>query len=369
MNPRTYRPASMPRNIFNPFAIPAVHPISGVMGSPLGVEPDRGDSRLPAPLYNISRQGLSDVVQGMDDSTMGALAQAVATASRRGEEDIISGFYREPFTYAVYVGAQGIQGAAIAAGATAQAGQNRIEMEASSNFETYFATRWAQDTVTGLINNARSFRSRTTYAGSRGVTGKDETSPNITDQFRNQNAWGSAQLPKRYIWPLVLPASSTVEIELTNDEANAANFQLALFGEKAYCGRNPRQTIVKPPFRREPFTFGISFNAVAANIQVTANVQMLQSADFELLYITQDSNTGNVGDFEAQIKEGDGGNKALSNILIRRDAGWGTVEQPSILTYPRYYVRGSRIIVDLINRNFAAAAQSFQLSFTGNLLV
>lgn len=362
-----YQTSPAPRVTLDPYAMPAVQPIVGVGYPPAPEAPTQYEAE---PLYEILRQPMADVLEGMDEHTLRLLAFAAARRVRVAEEERRLKYYREPFFYAVNIGAQGVDAAAIAAGATSPQGRNRIRTESGSNFEAYFGTRWTQNTVTGAVNTSR-FRSRVFYAGSKGVTSEDESAPApAADQLRRDNAWGSAQRPTRYVWPRIFPASTSIEHEFTNDEAvNPVNAQLVWWGNKVMCGKDPRRLVAKPPYRREPFTFAMSFIAAAAGVQVPGNVQMLEHADFELLYITQDSPDGNAGDFEFEAKEADGGQKSLMNIPIRRDAGFGTVERPTILTYPRYYVRGSRVLGFLVNRDFALAAQSFQIAFHGNLII
>lgn len=361
-----WQPRPMPQGVYDPYAMPGVRPLGANM---------RGLSRGPimapqgpeaAALYG--RAPLTDHLEGLDGETLGLMGRALAAMAEEKVEEQQLKYYREPYWYAVNVGAQGEQAAPIPVGATVPGAQNKITLEAGSNFESYFDTRWSQDTVTGLINNPQSFAAKILYAGSRGVTSQDPSSVGDGNFLFNQNIFGSAQRPKKNVWPRVFPARSATEIALINRELNPANFQLVFFGNKVYCGDNPRKIIAQPPFSREPFTFAISFLAAAAGIQVPGSVQILQHADFELLSITQDSPDGNAGDFEALITEADG-QKALSNIPLRRDAAYGTVERPLTLMYPRYYARGSRILASLTNRNFAGMAQSFQLAFHGNLIV
>lgn len=364
----SWQPRPLPRAMYNPYAIPGVRP--------LGAD-QRGLSRAPirapgtpdaSPLYEIMRQPLTDHLSGLDGATLDLMGQALAAMAEEKEQEAALKYYRELFWYAVNIGAQGVAGAPIPAGALSPAGANKITMEADSNFEAYYDSRWSQDSVTGLINNPQSFAALVSYAGSRGVTSEDPNSVGGGNFLFNQNIFGSAQRPTKNVWPRVFPARSATEIALINREANPANFQLGFFGNKVFCGENPRKIIAQPPFSREPFTFAISFLGAVANVQTPGNVQILDHADFELLYITQDSPDGNAGDFEAIITEADG-QKALSNIPLRRDLAYGTVERPTILTYPRYYSRGSRLLASLTNRNFAGATKDFQLAFHGNLIV
>ena len=352
----------MPRAAYDPYTIPSIEP----QAFPGGIMIPNQSRYLEAePMYEVVRQPMMDKLEGMDPRELRALALACANRARMAEEERELKYYREPFWYAVNIGAQGNDAAPILAGATSAAGQNVINIESGSNFEAYYGTRWTQNTVTGAINTS-PFRSTVFYPGSKGITSEDRA---LADALRQNNAFGSAERPARYVWPRVFPASGDTSIRFTNDDVNPVNAQIVYFGNKVSCGKNPRKILAKPPYSREPFTFAISFLNAAANIGVNGNVQMLANADFELLYITQDSPAGNVGDFEVNLKEAGGGPKGLMDIPIRRDAGFGTIERPLILTYPRYYPRSSRILANLINRNFAGAVQTFQLSFHGNLII
>ena len=363
-----YLPSQMQKPQYDPYAMPSVQPIGhGHNGRPAAVgkmaphPTEKGE-----PLYEIMRQPLGDMFEGLDEHTLQAIAQASAIKAREAQESVKLKYYREPFWYAVNIGEFGETGVPIVAGATSPAGANRVIVESTSNFEGYFGMRYSRDETTGAINNARSFRAKHIYAGSTGVSSQD----NATENFlRNQNIFGSAQRPARYVWPRVYPADSAFEIALINDEANDANFQIVFFGNKVFCGVNPRLIVARPPFIREPFSYGINFTNAPFGQASKRSVQFLQHADFELLYITQDSPDGSNGDFDAILEEAAGGNKGLSNIPLRREAAYGTIERPTILTYPRYYTRGSRLFSDLTNRAFNGAAQSYQMSFHGNLIV
>ena len=361
-----YLPSQMQKGQYDPYGIPGVNPI-GHEGPP----PTRGKlaphpSKEGDALYNIMRQPLGDMFDGLDAHTLQAIAQASAVKAGEAQMAVKEKYYREPFWYAVNIGEFGSQGVPIVAGATSAAGGNKVQLESGSNFEAYFGTRYSRDQTTGAINSPRDLRALVVYAGSKGVTSEDDATSNFLAQ---QNIFGSAERPARYIWPRVFPATSAFEIGLINDLPNDANFQVAFFGNKVYCGENPRRIIARPPFIREPFSFGISHLGVPFNQGRQRSVQMLGNADFELLYMTQDSPDGSNGDFEAIAKEAGGGNKGLSNIPIRREAAWGTIERPTILTWPRYYARSSRFFVNLINRAFNGAAQSYQITLHGNLII
>ncbi len=364
-----YVPAPMQRIAFDPYSMPGVQARGG-SSLPRGPVESRREEGEPA--YDVTRSPIMETIDGMDAGELGALAQAIQDSARRGEAQFRKDtrWYREPFWYAVNIGAQGSQGVPIAAGVLSAQGQNRIRVESTSNFEAYFAMFNADDNA-GLVLVDPAFRSKVFYAGSKGVTSDDE---NLDDFLERRNAWGTALRPARYVWPRVFPASSAVEIALQNDELGPRNYQLVYWGNKVFCGSNPRRIIAKPPFRREPFTFAMTFQGaagaqVAAGATVPSNLQMLEHADFELLYITVASRgvAGPDADFELMLNEADGGPKSLMNIPIRRQPGFGTVERPTILTYPRYYARAARVLGVLTNR--AANTAFFQVALHGNLII
>lgn len=364
-----YVPTPMPRIGLDPYSMPGVQARGGATLPSGPVEFQEFESE---PSYPVTRSPIIETVEDMTPDEIGALAETIRRVAARGEAQFArkTKWYREPFWYAVNVGAQGSQGAPIAAGATVPAGQNRIRMESTSNFEAYFETFNADDNA-GVVLADPAFRTRVMYAGSKGITSEDEAAD---DFLQRRNAWGTAERPKRNVWPRVFPASTDVEIGLINDEVGPRNFQFAYWGNKVFCGQNPRKIIAKPPFRREPFDYGITFLGAAgipvpAGATVPANVQLLGHADFELLYITIASFglAGPNADCEIELKEADGQAKALMNIPLRRQSAFGTVERPTILTYPRYYARSARILATLTNR--AAAAATFQVSLHGNLII
>jgi len=311
--------------------------------------------RADSPVELI-RQQMGDVLRLGDAQALDDLAQEVAVRARTAQEERRL-WWREPFWYAANTAAL--------AGAT---NTTRIRLESASTFEAEYAARYTRNETTGAINNPRSCRTRVFYPGLYGKTGKDTSAPTVQDQFRNQNVWGDAGRPARYVWPRQTGASGVVEIEYLNDEANTVTAQFAFLGTKVYAAQSPRALAAKKPYRREPFSYAVSFTNAPVNINQTAPIQLLEHADFELLYITQDSIESSNGDFEALLKESGDRPRSLSNIPMRRNLAYGTVGRPTIMAWPRYFLRGSRLLAEYTNRAFNNSGQSVQIALHGNLV-
>lgn len=360
-----WQPPQMPLAVLDPYAEPGVN-AGGWKGYPGRIQ-NRGAEAQP--IAPIMQQYMDDVFKGMDPNTVKAIAMAAAQRVRQADEELLLKYYRRPYWYGVNIGEFGESGAPVPAGTTEAAGLNRIDYESDSNFEAYNDTRYTRDETTGAINTS-NFSTLTFYAGSKGTTSEDPTRGVANpDALLRDNGYGTATRPKRNAYPRIIASGSNMEIQFSNLElANAINAQIAMFGSRVYCGDNPRPIEAKPPFTREPFSFAVTFINAPVDTIRTNSVAFLSNADFELWSITQSGVDGPEGDFEALVKWTGGGKAGLSNIAIRRDAGYGTVERPTILAYPDYFPRAGRLSVEFTNRAFSGAALTTQLCFHGMLL-
>lgn len=196
----------------------------------------------------------------------------------------------------------------------AVAANGRTTQEIKTNQDSFYVVQ----SLMAEAVNGRQYKVRLSDDGS-GIIWQSQSA-------RGANVFGTAQRPNILIWPVIVPPTSRVLLEVEDKSAAGETIEFVLGGYRVYSN----QILPNNSKRIDQWFQYVEYKSILANALDTFNIKLQADSYFQIQKIMAYA----TGNFEARLSDTATG-KTWSDRFIRQNNQFGTAQRPRVLPFPK----------------------------------